>query len=161
MGAIEQKTLENALMRIHSFRKQLTTSLADKMLDGTLYELNVHFLQRAMPFSYCFDLDFIVIGFENHVPIIRAVVEIKKEKRTFSNNQKTVYLKIAESLNVPAYLLIMENHNKFHIKRFDKEENLGFFTYKELTNWFQDISNGFFDKHHLEINQTTKIRRQK
>ncbi|GAG86437.1 unnamed protein product, partial [marine sediment metagenome] len=98
MGPIDQKTLEKALMRIQSFRKQLNNSLADKMLDGTLYELGVHFLQRAMPFSYCFDLDFIVIGFENHEPVIRAVVEIKKEKRNLSNNQKTVYLQIAKTL---------------------------------------------------------------
>lgn len=158
MGAIDSKTTQEALKKIHSFRKQLSDSPAHKMLDGTLYELVVHFLQRSMPSSYCFDLDFIVLGFKNNEPLIRAIIEVKTEKRTLSKNQQVIYLKIAQSLGVPAYLLIMINHNKFQIRRFDKEENLGFFTYRELTKWFQDLTNGFLE-YSLETNQTTKIRR--
>lgn len=156
MGAITQQTLNEALAKIESFMNQLSNSLADKMIGGTLFELKAHFLQRSMSYSYCFDLDFIVLGFENHEPIIRAIIEIKKENRPISENQKKVYLKIARALDVPAYLLIMKTHNKFQIKRFDKEENLGFFTYDELTKWFQNVSNGLFDKHHLAVTQTIK-----
>jgi len=158
MGAIDSKTTQEALKKISSFRKQLSDSQAHKMLDGTLYELVVHFLQRSMPYSYCFDLDFIVLGFKNHEPLIRAIIEVKTEKRSLSKNQQAIYLKIAQSLGVPAYLLSMINHNKFQIRRFDKEENLGFFTYRELTKWFQDLTNGFLECQ-LEINKTTKIRR--
>lgn len=149
MGALDPHTTQEALRKIRSFRQQLSDSLADKMLDGTLYELSVHFLQRAMPFSYCFDLDFIVLGFNNRVPIIRALIEIKTEKKSISKNQKTVYLQIAEALGVPAYLLIMFTNNKFLLRRLDTEENLGFFNYRELTNWFQDISNGQYTKYPL------------
>lgn len=147
MPAISKETLEQVLLRIQEFRNLLDFSLqSDRMLDGTLYELSVHFLQRAMPYSYCYDLDFIVVGYEDKKPIPRALIEIKKEKRELSKNQRTIYLKIARALNIPAYILVFYNEDKFQIKRLDVQEDIGYFTYTELTEWFQKFTKGSIEK---------------
>jgi len=142
MPAIREEDVKQALMRIQEFRNRLDFDFkADRMLDGTLHELSVHFLQRSMPYSYCYDLDFIVVGYDkDRNPIPQALVEIKKENKPLPKNQLSIYLEMADKLNIPAFLLIFYDENKFQIKRLDIHEDLGFFTFEELTKWFQKFT---------------------
>ena len=141
MAEISKEEVERAIKLIDGFCDQLDNSfLADRLLRGTLYELKMHFIQRGIVSSYCYDLDFIMVKYNNREASPSALVEIKTKSGVLSENQKRVYLIIAKSLEVPFYLLTYCNDNEFLVERLDVFEEEKRLSYQELEKWFQSLS---------------------